>query len=196
MTNLIKFRPRSALILGGLALVINFLFVLQIVFYGDGTWLAQAGVIATTTTLVWLLFIKPEVQIFDEGITIVNPFITATIGWAEVDEIETRFGLTIYSGEAKVVAWAAPAPGRYRRRTVHAVDVKGINYDRDFGLRPGDLPNSHSGAAAHVARTRRAEFERAAASTSAIRSGRIDKLGIALLGASLALLILGNVVHF
>jgi len=179
-----------------LALVINVLFVVQVVFYGDGTWMAQAGVIATTATLAWLLFIKPKVLIFDEGITIVNPFITATIGWAEVDEIETRFGLTVYSGEAKVVAWAAPAPGRYRRRTVHKADVKGINYDKDFGLRPGDLPSSHSGAAAHLARIRRVEFERATATTSAKRSGSVDKLGVALLGASLILLVLGNLLHF
>jgi len=179
-----------------LALVINVLFVVQVVFYGDGTWMAQAGVIATTATLAWLLFIKPKVLIFDEGITIVNPFITATIGWAEVDEIETRFGLTVHSGEAKVVAWAAPAPGRYRRRTVHKADVKGINYDKDFGLRPGDLPSSHSGAAAHLARIRRVEFERATATTSAKRSGSVDKLGVALLGASLILLVLGNLLHF
>jgi hypothetical protein len=195
VTNLITFRPRSAIVLASLALVINILFVFQVIFYGDGTWLAQAGVIATTATLAWLLFLKPKVLVFDEGINIVNPFITATIGWAEVDEIETRYGLTIYSGEAKIVAWAAPAPGRYRRRTVHAVDVKGINYDRDFGLRPGDLPNSHSGAAAHVARTRRAQFERTATAASAKRSGSVDKLGIALLSASLVLLILGNLLH-
>jgi len=196
VTNLNVFRPRSALVLASLALVINVLFVVQVVFYGDGTWMAQAGVIATTATLAWLLFIKPKVLIFDEGITIVNPFITATIGWAEVDEIETRFGLTVYSGEAKVVAWAAPAPGRYRRRTVHKADVKGINYDKDFGLRPGDLPSSHSGAAAHLARIRRVEFERATATTSAKRSGSVDKLGVALLGASLILLVLGNLLHF
>lgn len=195
MTNLNVFRPRSALVLASLALVINVLFVVQVVFYGDGTWVAQAGVIATTATLAWLLFIKPKVLIFDEGITIVNPFITATIGWAEVDEIETRFGLTVYSGEAKVVAWAAPAPGRYRRRTVHKADLKGINYDKDFGLRPGDLPSSHSGAAAHLARTRRVEFERATATTSAKRSGSVDKLGVALLVASLILLVLGNLLH-
>lgn len=196
MTNLNTFRPRSALVLAILALAINVLFAVQVIFYGDGTWLAQVGVMATTATLVWLLFLKPKVLIFDEGLTIVNPFITATIGWAEVDEIETRFGFTIYSGEAKVVAWAAPAPGRYRRRTVHKVDVKGINYDRDFGLRPGDLPNSHSGAAAHIARTRRADFERTAAVTSAKRSASVDKLGIALLSASLVLLVLGNLLHF
>lgn len=196
MTNLNTFRPRSALVLAILALAINVLFAVQVVFFGDGTWLAQAGVMATTATLAWLLFIKPKVLIFDEGLTVINPFITATFGWAEVDEIETRFGLTIYSGEAKVVAWAAPAPGRYRRRTVHKVDVKGINYDRDFGLRPGDLPNSHSGAAAHIARTRRADFERTAAVASAKRSASVDKLGIALLGASLFLLVLGNLLHF
>lgn len=176
-------------------MAISVLFLVQVLTYGDGTWLAQVGTILTIGTLSWLLFIKPHVVIFDEGITIVNPLLRATFGWQEVDEIETRFGLTIYSGEAKVVAWAAPAPGRYRRRTVHAVDVKGINYDKDFGLRPGDLPNSHSGAAAHVARGRREAFNRTTAAPSATRHAEYDKLGLVLLGSSLLLLVLGLVTH-
>lgn len=181
--------------MAALALAINVLFLIQVLFYGDGTWLAQVGTVLSITALSWLLFVKPHVVVFDEGITIVNPFLSATFGWQEVDEIETRFGLTIYSGEAKVVAWAAPAPGRYRRRTVHAVDVKGINYDKDFGLRPGDLPNSHSGAAAHVARGRRAAFERSTATTGATRHAKYDKLGLILLGISLSLLVAGLVSH-
>jgi hypothetical protein len=195
VTNPITIRPTGSLVLAFLTLLIDILFLIQVGFFGDGTWLTQVGVVLVTATLCWLLFIKPKVVVFDEGITIVNPTMTASFGWDEVDEIETRFGLTIESGKAKVVAWAAPAPGRYRRRTVHSQDVKGIAYDKDFGLRPGDLPNSHSGAAAHIARSRRAAFKRGAAAAPIVRHAGYDKLGLTILGCSLCVLVAGLMSH-
>jgi len=181
--------------MAGCVFLLDLLFLVQVVFYGDGQWFTQITLIVASLAIVWILFIHPKVEIFDEGITVVNPFITATIGWAEVDEIETRFALTIYSGQAKVVAFAAPAPGRYQARTIHKSEFRGVSQDKDFGVRPGDSPRTHSGAAAHIARTKLQQF-RSAGGQSAKRIGRFNVAGTAVLLASAILVILGQVIHF
>lgn len=165
---------------------LDLLFLLQMIFFGDGQYFAGLCLIAASASLAWMLFIHPKVLIYDEGITIVNPLITATIGWDAIDEIETRFALTIYSDKAKVVAWAAPAPGRYHARTIHQSEFKGIDYDRDFGVRPGDSPRAHSGAAAHLARTRLAYF-RKHGGASVKRSGTFNTVIAGVVGVSLLL---------
>jgi len=195
VTNLNSLRPTSAFVMAGCVFLLDMLFLVQVVFYGDGQWFTQITLIVASLAIVWILFIHPKVEIFDEGITVVNPFITATIGWAEVDEIETRFALTIYSGRAKVVAFAAPAPGRYQARTIHKSEFRGVSQDKDFGVRPGDSPRTHSGAAAHIARTKLQQF-RSAGGQSAKRSGRFNVAGTAVLLASAILVILGQVIHF
>jgi hypothetical protein len=181
--------------MAGVVFLLDLLFGIQVLFFGDGTWLVQLGLIAVSATLAWLCFVRPEILIFDEGITVVNPFITATVGWDAVDSIETKYAFTVETGTARVVAWAAPAPGRYHARNIHASELKGINYDKDFGLRPGDSPRSQSGAAAHVARTRLANFRKTKNAASVKRSGRLNYTGIALVSLSLALLALGYVLH-
>ena len=172
----------------------DLLFLLQMIFFGDGQWFAGLSLIAGSASLAWMLFMNPKVLIYDEGITIVNPLITATIGWAEVDEIETRFALTVYSGDAKVVAWAAPAPGRYHARTIHRTEFKGIDYDKDFGVRPGDSPRTHSGAAAHLARTRLASH-RKNGGVSAKRSGKFNTAIAAVVGISLILVAVSQLIR-
>jgi hypothetical protein len=181
--------------MAGVVFLLDLLFGIQVLFFGDGTWVAQLGLIATTATLSWLCFIRPEILIYDEGITVVNPFITATVGWDAVDSIETKYAFTIETSGARVVAWAAPAPGRYHGRNLHASELKGINYDKDFGLRPGDSPKSQSGAAAHVARTRLSNFRKDRNAVFVKRSGRLNHVGIALTCLSLALVALGYILH-
>lgn len=172
--------------MAGVVFALDVLFVIQFVFFGDGSWVTQTALVITTASFAWLLFVRPKVMIYDEGITIVNPFITATIGWGEVDSIETKFAFTVESGNAKVVAWAAPAPGRFHGRSVHASELKGIDYDKDFGIRPGDSPRSASGTAAHLARTRLANFRKSKQATSAKRSGVLNYVGVALAALSVA----------
>jgi hypothetical protein len=181
--------------MAGVVFLLDLLFGIQVLFFGDGTWLLQFGLIATSATFAWLCFVRPEILIYDEGITIVNPFITATIGWDAVDSIETKYAFTIETSGARVVAWAAPAPGRYHTRNLHASELKGVKFDKDFGLRPGDSPRSQSGAAAHVARTRLDNFRKTKNAAAVKRSGRLSYTGVTLACVSLALLALGYILH-
>jgi len=194
VTNLFSFRPTSAWVLAGVVVLYDLLLAVQVIFYGDGHWFTQFTLIAASLILAWLLFVHPRVLVYDEGITIVNPFITATVCWAEVDEIETRYALTIHSGEAKVVAFAAPAPGRYHARSIHKSEFRGADMDRDFGVRPGDSPRTHSGAAAYVVRTRLENF-RAHGGASARRQGRFNVAGAALLLLGVVLVTVGQLIH-
>jgi len=194
VTNLFSFRPTSAWVMAGVVVFFDLLFVVQVLFYGDGSWFTQFTLIAASLILTWLLFVHPRVLIYDEGITIVNPFITATIGWAEVDEIETRYALTVFSGNAKVVAFAAPAPGRYHARTIHKSEFRGVEHDRDFGVRPGDSPRTHSGAAALVARTRLENFK-TRGGTSARRQGKFNVTGTALVLLGGVFVTIGQLIH-
>ena len=181
--------------MAGVVFLLDLLFGIQVVFFGDGSWLLQFSLIGITATFAWLCFVRPEILIFDEGITVVNPFITATVGWDAVDSIETKYAFTIETSGARVVAWAAPAPGRYHARNIHASELRGIDYDKDFGLRHGDSPRSQSGAAAHIARTRLSNFRKTKNAESVERSGRLNYPGIALVCLSLALLALSYVLH-
>lgn len=181
--------------MAGVVFALDALFLVQFLFFGDGTWVTQTALVGTTATFAWLLFLRPKVLIYDEGITVVNPYLTATIGWDAVDSIETKYAFTIESGAAKIVAWAAPAPGRFHGRSIHASELKGIDYDKDFGLRPGDSPRSASGAAAHLARTRLADFRKRKNATSAKRSGALNYPGIILSGLSLVSLAAALLIH-
>lgn len=177
--------------MGCLVFLLDLLFAVQFLFFGDGSWFIQTGIVATAAALGWLMFLRPKVEIFDEGITVVNPFATTTFGWSDVESIETQYAFTVESDRGKVVAWAAPAPGRYHARNLHASELKGVEYDRDFGLRPGDSPRSISGAAAHVARTRLSQFRKLKKVDSAGYSKRVNYIGLALVGLSLIQLSLG-----
>lgn len=177
--------------MAGVAFFLEFLFAVQVIFFGDGSWVVQAGLILSTASLTWALFVRPQILIFDEGITVVNPFATTTYGWGDVESIETQYAFTVESPKGRVVAWAAPAPGRYHARNLHVTELKGVEYDRDFGLRPGDSPRSVSGAAAHVARTRLSQFRKYKKVATVAPSKRLDHAGIALTGFSLAFLALG-----
>ena len=181
--------------MAGLVFVLDLLFAIQVFFFGDGSWLVQSGLILSTAAFGWVLFVHPRILIFDEGITVVNPFATTTFGWAEVESIETQYAFTVESPKGRVVAWAAPAPGRYHARNLHATELKGVEYDRDFGLRPGDSPKSQSGAAANVARKRLVEFRKFKKVDSVAHSKRLNHTGIILTGFSLAFLALSYLLR-
>lgn len=106
----------------------------------------------------FLIFVKPRVVVFDEGITIINPLSTVTVGWSEVEAIETKFSMSIERGEEVIYAWAAPAPGRHHRRSVDPSEMRGMAHGGHEIIRPGDDPDTLSGQAAVIARRRWQEF--------------------------------------
>ncbi|NYE95091.1 hypothetical protein FHU41_001312 [Psychromicrobium silvestre] len=72
------------------------------------------------------LFWFPKVQFDDESVTLVNPVRTVTIPWPALKSIETRFALTLLTGDGKYGAWAAPAPSASSRKDSETEVVKAV----------------------------------------------------------------------
>jgi Bacterial PH domain len=79
-----------------------------------------AGVHAAVTGL-WLLavsaalaalFWRPAVVVDDAGVELRNVLRDVRVPWPALQEIETRYALTLHAGGRRFASWAAPAPGR------------------------------------------------------------------------------------
>jgi hypothetical protein len=154
MTNSEKFRPGSA-IASGWALIVFFAgFIAQSIFYG-GDILVTAAVCSAGIIAAYLLFLKPYVLIFDEGIKIVNPTKEITATWDLIEEIETRYSMSIQISGETFYAWAAPAPSGRHSRRMHQTDLLP---GADTPRRVGDSLKSDSGVCSYMAKLRRKDF--------------------------------------
>ena len=157
MNNAEKFRPTSALVMGWVLIAFFAGFVAQSIYYGG---LLEAMITILVCGLLafgsYLSFIKPYVVLFDEGIKIVNPTKEITASWDRVDEIETKYSMSILVDGETIYAWAAPAPSRRHSKGMHKSDF--TPRGSDHPVRIGDSPRSDSGACAYIARLRRKEF--------------------------------------
>ncbi|MDQ0238219.1 PH domain-containing protein [Arthrobacter bambusae] len=107
--------------------------------------------------LGWLLFWRPVVVVRDSGVALENPFRTIDVPWDALVQVDTRYALTLVTPRKKYPAWAAPAPGIWGGRNARPEHLKGLpgtTYGPSSSVRPGDLKNTDSGAAAILVRTR------------------------------------------
>ena len=105
--------------------------------------------------LALIVFWLPKVSVEDDLVRISNIFREHTINLSAIKRIDTRFALTIYTATKKYSAWGAPAPGRHA--SIFASKDEGSHLPESTYLagtvRPGDLINTDSGAAAaHIRR--------------------------------------------
>ena len=154
MTNVEKFRPGSAIASGWVLILFFAGFIVQSIFYG-GNLVATAAICSAGIIGSYLLFLKPYVLIFDEGIKIVNPTKEITATWDLVEEIETKYSMSILVDGQTFYAWAAPAPSGRHSRRMHKTDLLP---GTDAPRRVGDSLKSDSGVCAHIAKLRRKEF--------------------------------------
>jgi hypothetical protein len=153
------FRPRSNIFygVGIFALCVG---MTGAYFYGTEfeTRIAALTISSFICSIAYLLFIRPKVTFYDEGIVITNPVHEYTVGWSDIDSIEARYTMYVNIGKRKIHAWAAPAPGRYHARSVHPNELKGMGIPDLHNMRPGESPRTHSGVATHLARSRHESF--------------------------------------
>jgi hypothetical protein len=159
VNNVEIFRPRSGYFLAGIVLVLGIALSASLWLTDSfksamsGTFWVAAAIIAS-----YLVFVHPKVTISDEGVEVTNPFLTVTLGWNLVEEIEVRYALTFVTNSKKISAWAATAPGRYHGRTVHHSELKGYRLNDTTQIRPGESPRTSSGEAAQLCRIRLENF--------------------------------------
>jgi len=151
MTNSEKFRPGSAIASGWILIAFFFGFIVQSFFYG-GDIILTIGICGAGAFGSYLLFLKPYVLLFDEGIKIVNPTKEITATWDLVEEIETKYTMSIQIRDKTYYAWAAPAPSGRHSRRMHTTDLLP---GADAPRRVGDSLKSDSGVCAYMANIRR-----------------------------------------
>jgi hypothetical protein len=181
------FRPVSGLVTTGLVILMCVTITYQTWEVGTARQVLVTGAWCFLVSFcAYLVFARPKVTIFDEGITITNPLIDVTAGWQDVDEVEARYCMLIETEGRKVYAWAAPAPGRYHSRHVHREDLRGFNVREGQMMRAGESPRTHSGVATYLARQRLEDFRRRGAQGSISPQRRLNIPGAAVLLLSLA----------
>ncbi len=106
---------------------------------------------------VWAAMWRPQVSVDDAGVHLVNVLRTIDLPWPSIQRIDTKWALELVTAYGSYTAWAAPAPSlrsvvAQSRDDVHRLPPS--TYSSGGGIRPGDLPDSPSGAAALAVRTR------------------------------------------
>ena len=186
MTNVEKFRPGSAIASGWVLILFFAGFITQTIVYG-GNLVSTAAICSAGIIGSYLLFLKPYVLIFDEGIKIVNPTKEITVTWDLVEEIETKYSMSIQIRGESFYAWAAPAPSGRHSRRMHSTDLLP---GADAPRRVGDSLKSDSGVCAYMAKIRKKNFIPGAASEFEIIT---DNTGFYILAA---LILLGAAAVF
>jgi hypothetical protein len=182
-----KFRPGSAIASGWILIAFFVGFIIQSFFYG-GDIIPTIGICGAGAFGSYLLFLKPYVLLFDEGIKIVNPTNEITATWDLVEEIETKYSMSIQIRDKVYHAWAAPAPSGRHSRRMHTTDLLP---GADAPRRVGDSLKSDSGVCAYMANIRRKDFIAGGASEFEIstdNSGLYIFIALVLIGVAGVLL--------
>lgn len=191
MTNPEVFRPKSRFAIAFVLILQTVLLVFQIVGLEEeqSGFIAAAAFVAANTA-IWLLFLRPKIVFFDEGVKIVNPLTEVTIPWSAVESIDSQLAFSVRVGGKKFSAWAAPAPGRQHSRTLHSSEFKGLGLSAAGSMRLSDSPRSDSGVATFLARQRLEAFKQSENAASATPALRFNYFGTALLAVSILALAL------
>lgn len=154
----LTFRPASGRWMTGVVAALAAFGIVSLALEGGQTELLRYGPgLVLVTALVWAAYWQPAVTVSAAGVTLRNVLRTVELPWPSIQRVDTRFALTLVTAYGTYSAWAAPAPGTGRAREASAADLRGLpesTYGAGQSVRPGDLPNSPSGAAAAIVRVR------------------------------------------
>lgn len=208
MTNVEVFRPKIRFFYAAAVFAFAAGLATESIFYSDASTLGFDLSVATTAAAVaWLFFVRPKLELSDEGVHVVNPFRSITLGWGDVQDVETRFSLAFIVDGKRIGAWVAPANGRRRVNkqsifaqngtinSLSANDLKAVNTATFDGssIIASDSPSSDSGLAAHLVRVRLSEFRTTGAGIDS--SSKTNWVGLCILTAAAASAVVFALVH-
>ncbi len=194
------FRPRTSIWFTGLALLLVVIgLISSIVRFGVVTGIAGSWPLIVIAFLAWWLFWYPRIEVSSAAVTIHNPLQVIDVPWAALIDVDTRFALKLVTPSGRYTAWAAPAPGifgTHRGRVEHVQGLPASTYGPAQSIRPGDLKNTDSGAAAYLVRSRWEEMANAGTiDVDATEHTKVSKKSNLLLTAVfVALLVAGLIV--
>lgn len=149
-----RFRARSSVVYS--SIVMGVCAVMAIALLISGSWYEARpafGILGALTALAFVAYLRPSVDVHEDRVELVNVVTIVTIPYARLKSIGTRWALELRADDAsKVTAFAAPAPGALKSRTVTKhqdhfdPDVASLIYEGG----PGTSSDTPSGAAAHL----------------------------------------------
>jgi len=194
------FRPAFGRVLAVLMCVLALAGIVGFIATGDGAGLLRyRWILLLLAAVAVALFWSPSLDIAEHEITVRNVFSTVHVPWPAIQRIDTKYALTLYTLGGKVTVWASPAPNRYASQRSSAADARLAASVSGTNPRPGDLPDTLSGAAALVIRSHWEDL-RAAGHLNApvLEGGRLRRdihwVTIAVLGGLATATVLGIVL--
>lgn len=148
-----EYRPGGARALAVGWWVLAALLAADLLWRGrTGAALVGLGLLALTCAVVHALFWQPAVRVDDDGVELVNVLRRVRLPWASVEDLDTRWALSLVAGGRRWTSWAAPASGR-RVRPVSRRETPWA--ERGAEAIPGSrAPGSSAGEAAVLVGTR------------------------------------------
>jgi hypothetical protein len=129
--------------------------------------------LALMTLACWATFWRPCVVVSHVGVRLVNVLRTIDVPWPAIQLVDTKWALTLVTAVGTFTSWAAPAPGAraaarslgrdgpIAHRGPPPADGGAAPGAHSLPMRPGDLPETPSGAAATKVRQRWEELRQA-----------------------------------
>lgn len=183
----VTFRPRGGQILAWAAIGVCALGLVFIAFTDGIAALALWGwPILLVAWLAWILYVRPHVQISEGFIEIANVFRTHRVPWGDVDDVDSRYALTVRTRDGRSIrAWAAPAPGARQALATKREEVSHTPGDSDT-RRPSDAEGTASGDAAALVRRTLDQYRRSGGDTTP--GGAVTTLNVGVIAVTAVLL--------
>lgn len=151
------FKPRTSKWFAGIAWILAALGIVGAVAADGIDGLLVAWPMLAVAFLGWWAFWFPSITVDDNAVVIRNMVRSVTVPWNALIHVDTKYALTLVTTSGSYSAWAAPAPGiiaSHRGKREHVEGLPASTYGAGRSIRPGDLSNSDSGAAALLVRSR------------------------------------------
>lgn len=111
-----EFRPGTVRVLAVVWWVFSALLAVDLVLRGGaGQLLVGVPLVLLSAVVVHALFWHPAVRVSDDHVELVNVLRTVRIPWSSLEQLDTRWALTLVAGGHRWTAWAAPSSGRRYR---------------------------------------------------------------------------------
>jgi len=147
------FRPVFGRVLSVIVAIVAAIGILGFVVSGDVvTALRSSWGLVLMAAIASALFWFPSVRVAEDKITVRNVFSTVHVPWSAIQNVDTKYALTLTTPSGKVTAWASPAPNRYAAQVGNTADARLAASATGPAVRPGDLLSTASGAPAYVIR--------------------------------------------
>lgn len=108
-----EYRPGGARVLALGWWLLAALLTADLLWRGDaGAVLVGVSLLGLSCAVVHALFWQPAVRVDDDGVELVNVLRRVRLPWASVQELDTRWALSLVADGRRWTSWAAPASGR------------------------------------------------------------------------------------